>query len=107
MRRKKYERLVEWKRKSHGETSLLLAGARRVGKSYIVEEFARKEYKSHIILDFNLVSEDIIYLFEHFLDDLMQFFSRLSLYTRTKLYERKSLIVFDEVQLYPRALYWK
>ena len=103
MRRKIYERLVEWKRKSHGETSLLLAGARRVGKSYIVEEFARREYKSHIILDFNLVSEDIIYLFEHFLDDLEQFFSRLSLFTHTKLHERESLIVFDEVQLYPRA----
>jgi hypothetical protein len=74
-----------------------------VGKSWIVEEFARNEYKSYILIDFNNVSQNIIELFENHLTDLDSFFSRLGIYTNKRLYERESVIIFDEVQMYPRA----
>ncbi len=103
MKRKIYDRLLKWKRESQGETALLIDGARRVGKSYIAQAFAEQEYRSHIFIDFNIVGEDFKALFEHYLGDLDTFFMYLSSYTGVKLYERDTLIVFDEVQQYPRA----
>lgn len=103
MKRKVYERLVEWKENSNGKTSVLIDGARRVGKSFIVEEFAKENYRSYIIIDFNKVSNDVKDLFEHYLNDMDNLFLYLSNYFNVTLYERESLIVFDEVQLYPKA----
>lgn len=103
MKRKIYHQLVQWKEKSAGKTALLIDGARRVGKSYIAEEFAKREYASYILIDFNSVSKEITDLFEHYLNDLDTFFMYLSGYYNVKLYERKSIIIFDEVQLFPRA----
>lgn len=73
MRRKIYDKLTEWK-KNNGESALLIKGARRVGKSYIVEQFAKAEYKSYILIDFNQASNEVKDLFEHFLTDLDTFF---------------------------------
>ncbi len=103
MKRKIYNKLVEWKNTSNGNTALLIDGARRVGKSYIVEEFAKNNYESYILLDFNKVPEDIKKLFDLYLDDLDSLFLYLSNYYNVTFYERNTLIIFDEVQLYPRA----
>ena len=103
MKRKIYNKLLEWKHESNGEYALLIDGARRVGKSYIVRQFAEKEYRSYVILDFNLVSKSIKDLFENDLDNLDRFFTYLSNYTGKTLYTRDTLIVFDEVQQYPKA----
>ena len=103
MRRRIYEKLLEWKENRRGKTALLIEGARRVGKSYVVEEFARREYRSYILLDFNIVGDDIKRLFDNYLDNLDMLFMYLSSYSNTKLYPRESLIVFDEVQFCPRA----
>ena len=102
MRRKIYQELLQWKQRS-GESALLVQGARRVGKSYIVEAFAKAEYKSYILIDFNLVDQPVKEMFEHDLVDLKTFFMKLTTYYGVKLYERESLIIFDEVQLFPRA----
>lgn len=103
MRRKIYEKLLKWKNESAGKTAILIDGARRVGKSYIVKKFAEENYKSFIFIDFNRVSEDVKNLFIYYLDDLDNLFLYLSNYFNVKLYERESLIIFDEVQLYPKA----
>lgn len=103
MKRKIYSKIQEWKTQWDGRSALLIDGARRIGKSWIVEEFGKNEYKSYILIDFNNVGEDIIELFERYLTDLDTFFMRLSLYTGIKLFHRDSLIIFDEVQMYPRA----
>lgn len=103
MKRKIYQELMSWKQDGAGKTALLIDGARRVGKSYIVEKFARAEYKSYILIDFNRASTEVKELFEHYLDDLDTLFMYLSGYYNKKLYEHESLIIFDEVQLFPRA----
>ena len=103
MRRKIYTELLKWKEEEAGRTALLIDGARRVGKSYIVENFAKQEYKSYIIIDFNRVNQEVTELFENYLNDLDLFFMYLSNYFNVKLYERDTLIIFDEVQLFPRA----
>ena len=103
MKRKIYNELARWKNLKHGSEALLLDGARRIGKSYIVEEFAKNEYRSYILIDFNIAGEEIRELFDLYLNDLKNFFSRLQLLTGKRLYERESLIIFDEVQLCPRA----
>ena len=103
MKRKIYNKLLNWKKESNGEYALLIDGSRRVGKSYIVRQFAEKEYSSYVILDFNLVSKSIKDLFENDLDNLDRFFMYLSNYTGKTLYTRDTLIVFDEVQQYPKA----
>jgi predicted AAA+ superfamily ATPase len=103
MRRKIYDKLLDWKTDESSKTALLIEGARRVGKSYIVEKFAKAEYESYILIDFNKVSKDIRDLFEFYLDDLDTLFMHLTSYYNTKLYDHKSLIIFDEVQLCPRA----
>ncbi len=103
MRRKMYEHLKQWKEKSNGKSALLLQGARRVGKSYIVEKFAKSEYKSYILIDFNKADQRIKDIFIHDLGDMNIFLLKLATLFDTKLYERESLIIFDEVQLFPRA----
>ena len=103
LRRKIYDDLLSWKNNSRGQTALLIDGARRVGKSYIAELFAKQEYKSYIIIDFGNVPKDILDLFEYDSADLDLFFAKLSAFYSTRLYKRDSLIVFDEVQQFPRA----
>ena len=103
MKRKLYLELMDWKENDAGRTALLIDGARRVGKSYIAEEFAKTEYKSYILVDFNRTGSDVRDLFLHYLDDLDIFFMYLSAYYNVPLYQRESLIIFDEVQLFPRA----
>lgn len=101
-RRKIYDKLLEWKREAEGRTALLIEGARRIGKSTIVEEFAKREYESYIIIDFAVASKSVRGLFED-ISDLNYFFLQLQLQFHVDLVERKSLIVFDEVQLCPLA----
>lgn len=103
MKRKIYSELVKWKQEEKGRTALLIDGARRVGKSYISEEFAKAEYKSYIVIDFNRANKEVSDLFNNFLDDLDTFFLYLSNFYNVKLYQRETLIILDEVQLFPRA----
>ena len=103
MKRKIYDKLSDWKNTSKGDTALLIDGARRVGKSYIAEDFAKENYKSYILIDFNKVNEDVCNLFVNYLDDLDTLFMYLSSYYNTKLYVRESVIIFDEVQMFPKA----
>ena len=110
MRRKIYDKLLEWKKNHKGDTALLIEGARRIGKSYIVEEFARKEYASYILVDFSKVNPQVMEFFNLYLDDLDMLFMNLELYFRRKLTPRqtkdeeaRSLVIFDEVQFCPRA----
>ena len=101
-KRKIYERMLKWKRESNGHTALLIKGARRIGKSTIAETFARQEYESYIIIDFSIAGDAVKELFLH-ISDLNYFFLRLQSLTGVSLHERKSVIIFDEVQLYPVA----
>lgn len=103
MKRKIYNDLVKWKKEDAGCTAILIDGARRVGKSYIAEEFAKVNYSTYILIDFNRVSKEITDLFLHYLNDLDTFFLYLSNYYNVKLVERDTLIIFDEVQLFPKA----
>ena len=103
MKRKIYDKLLNWKSESNGKVALLIDGARRVGKSYIVEKFAKENYKSYILIDFNETSDEVKDLFNNYLNDLDNFFMYLSNYYNVKLYERDTLIIFDEVELFPRA----
>ena len=103
MKRKIYDTLLTWKQKEHGRVALLIEGARRVGKSYIAEEFARNEYKSYILIDFAHITKPIKRVFDDYLEDTDVFLRYLQTVTQTKLYERESIIIFDEIQLYPRA----
>lgn len=103
LKRKIYDKLVAWKNNSNGTTAMMIDGARRVGKSYIVEEFAKTQYKSYIMIDFGNAPQAVLDLFLNDSADLDLFFAKLSSFFRTPLYARESLIVFDEVQQYPRA----
>lgn len=103
MDRKIYKELIGWKQDGAGKTALLIDGARRVGKSYIAEKFAKEEYKSYILIDFNRISEEVKDLFMNYLNDLDTLFMYLSSYYNVKLFEHESLIIFDEIQLFPRA----
>ena len=103
MKRKIENKLLEWKINNKGKNALLIDGARRVGKSFIVKQFAENNYKSYILIDFNEVGEEIENLFDMNLRNLDSFFMYLSAAYNVKLYERESLIIFDEVQLCPRA----
>ncbi|MBS9775567.1 MAG: ATP-binding protein [Fusobacterium sp.] len=103
LKRKAYKKLLEWKEKSAGKTVLLVNGARRIGKSFLCREFAKNEYKSHIIIDFANIPKEILILFEEESYNLDLFFLKLSAFYGVKLYKRKSLIVFDEIQMLPKA----
>lgn len=102
MKRKMYDTLLEWKNNKY-RTAVLIDGARRVGKSYVAEEFAKENYKSYILIDFNIAPKEVTDLFNHNLHDLDTFFMGLSTYYHTRLYERETLIIFDEVELFPKA----
>lgn len=101
-KRKIYDRLLQWKQSSNGKTALLIEGARRIGKSTVVQTFARNEYESFILIDFTRCSQEVKDLFND-ISDLNYIFLRLQLVYGVKLVERKSLIVFDEVQFQPLA----
>ena len=101
-KRKLYQKMLQWKNERKGSSALLLKGARRVGKSTLVEEFAKNEYKTYILIDFTTVSKKINALFED-MSDLNFFFMHLQIETGVTLYERESAIIFDEVQLQPLA----
>lgn len=90
-------------RKLENVTALLIEGARRVGKSYIVEKFGQQEYKSYLLVDFSNVSRQVIDIFEEDSTDIGLFFTKLFVFYGVKLYPRESLIIYDEVQMYPRA----
>ena len=101
--RKIYNQLLEWKNETQGEKALFIEGARRIGKSTIIEEFGKREYRSYILIDFNDVSDSVIEAFQNYLNDLDTFFLILSTEYKKTLYPRESLIIFDEVQRFPKA----
>ena len=101
-KRKIYNKLLEWKNKSNGKSAILVEGARRVGKSTIVEEFAKNEYKTYIKIDFSNVSKSIKSIFDD-ITNIDLFFLRLQAETKITLYNRESAIIFDEIQLFPQA----
>ena len=101
-KRKIYDRILDWKENRSDRYALLIKGARRVGKSTIVEQFGKNEFKSYVMIDFAHTSKEIIELFDD-MHDLDFFFLRLQQFTGVKLYEKESLIIFDEVQLCPKA----
>ena len=101
-KRKVYDKLLQWKQESSGKTALLIEGARRVGKSTLVESFAKKEYDSYILIDFNKASATVKSLFDDLMDLDLLFVNLQTIYRKT-LKKRKSLIVFDEVQKCPNA----
>jgi len=103
LKRKIYDALCNWKKTSNGTTALLVKGARRVGKSYICEQFGKAEYKSAISIDFTNIASEVKDYFYNDTYDFDNFFSKLSSYYRIRLYKRDSIIIFDEVQRFPRA----
>jgi predicted AAA+ superfamily ATPase len=100
--RKAYRDLLEWK-KRNGQSALLIEGARRVGKSTLAGAFGKGEYRTSLIIDFSVASDDVKALFDTMRDDLDSFFRYLQAYYGVTFYPRDTLIVFDEVQLFPRA----
>lgn len=102
-KRKVYDKLKEWKTLSAGSSALLLEGARRIGKSTIVEEFAKKEYDDYMILDFARENQEIKHNFEENMNDLDTFFRNLFLLKGRRVKGEKCVLIFDEVQLFPQA----
>lgn len=102
-KRKIYNKLKEWKDSTQGSKALLIEGARRIGKSTIAEEFARNEYDSYILIDFNKANKIVKSAFENYLNDLNTLFMILSTEYNVKLHQRRSIIIFDEVQKFPQA----
>jgi hypothetical protein len=102
-KRKIYSKFLAWKEESQGKKALIVEGARRIGKSTVVEKFAKNEYKSYILIDFARVSDDVKEYFHLHLNDLDTFYMLLSVHYGVQLYERESIIIFDEVQLFPKA----
>lgn len=101
-KRKIYDKFLTWKKNSNGNSALLVEGARRIGKSTIVEEFGKNEYRTYILIDFTKVSDSVKALFDD-LSDLNYLFLQLQLVFKKELHERDSLIIFDEVQFCPKA----
>lgn len=101
-KRKLYEKLLDWKNNRSGRTAVLIEGARRVGKSTLARLFAQNEYESYVMIDFSIVKKDILELFDS-IADLDYFFLQLQFRLGVSLKERKSLIIFDEVQMCPKA----
>ena len=103
MKRKIYGQLLEWKNRDKGSSAVLIDGARRVGKSYIAEEFGRREYKSYVLIDFAKGENRVKDLFREYLGDLDTFFAYLEVAKGVKLHRRESLIIFDEIEYFPKA----
>ncbi|MBR6042724.1 MAG: ATP-binding protein [Paludibacteraceae bacterium] len=103
MKRKIYNRLLEWKERQNGATAVLIEGARRIGKSYVVAEFASNEYDSYLLIDFNKADKVVWTWFDTLLEDLDTLLMNLQIHYGKRLTPGKSVIVFDEVQLCPRA----
>lgn len=102
-KRKIYNKLKDWKSETKGTKALLIEGARRIGKSTIAEEFAKNEYRSYILIDFNLASDTVISAFNNYLNDLDTFFMIIESEYNKKLYRRESVVIFDEIQRFPKA----
>lgn len=103
MRRKIYDKLVQWKREKNGNTALMIEGPRRVGKSYIAIEFAKNEYDSFILIDFSKAPARVRDWFDEYLEDIPTLLQNIQLHYKKQLTPRQSLIIFDEVQKCPRA----
>ena len=102
-KRKMYNKLLAWKQQAAGTKALLIEGARRIGKSTLVEEFAKNEYRSYLLMDFNKVSDSVTSAFNNYMNDLDTFFLILSSEYGVKLYPKESIIIFDEIQQFPKA----
>lgn len=103
LQRSIYHKLLAWKSRSNGSTALLIEGARRIGKSTVAKKFGRENYKSYVLIDFALASKTVKENFNDNLLNLDRFFQMISIEYGVKLYERESLIIFDEVQMFPQA----
>lgn len=103
MKRKIYDKLLKWKNEKDGTTALMIEGARRIGKSYIVEKFAENEYDSYILIDFSKAPARVCGWFDEYLEDIDTLLQNIQLHYKKQLTPRKSLIIFDEVQKCPRA----
>ena len=103
LKRKIYDKLLNWKKECNGSKVLLVEGARRIGKSTVCEEFAKNEYQSYIIIDFAKKDAIVEKYFTDYLNDLDTFFMMLSAYYKKELFKRNSIIIFDEIQMFPQA----
>ena len=103
LKRKAYQKLLEWKNECNGSRALMIEGARRIGKSTICEEFAKNEYESYILIDFAKKDKEVEDYFNNYLNDLDTLFMLIQTHYKVDLYERKSVIIFDEVQMFPQA----
>lgn len=103
LKRKIYNKLIEWKKECHGRKAMMVEGAGRIGKSTICEEFGKNEYESYILIDFAKKDREVEQYFERYLNDMDTLFMLLQAHFGIKLIERKSLIIFDEVQMFPQA----
>lgn len=103
LKRKAYKQLIDWKERSSGKSAMLIEGARRVGKSTLAQEFGRNEYRSHLIIDFFQAPKEVKQYFHDYSHNLDALFLYLSAYYAVELFERESLIIFDEVQMFPFA----
>jgi len=102
IKRKIYDKILEWKQSCNGSRALLIEGARRIGKSTVAEEIGRNEYKSYVLIDFNNASKKILECFDD-LTNLDVFYQNIALEYNKRLYPRESLIIFDEIQKFPKA----
>ena len=102
IKRKIYDKILDWKQNCHGEKALLIEGARRIGKSTVAEEIGKNEYKSYVLIDFNRASRKILSIFDD-MTNMDIFFQTISLEYNVRLYPRESLIIFDEIQKFPKA----
>lgn len=103
LKRKIYGKLLQWKKECAGTKAVLVEGARRIGKSTVCEEFGKNEYRSYLLIDFAICPNEVREYFDKYLNDLDTFFMLLAAAFGKKLYPRETLIIFDEVQMYPKA----
>ena len=102
-KRKVYQKFLKWKNESQGKSALLVEGARRIGKSTVVQEFAKNEYDSYLLIDFTNISPSVKNAFETCRNNIDDLFLRLSAEYGVSLKRRESVVIFDEVQQYPKA----
>ena len=102
IKRNIYNKIADWKKQTNGTKALLIEGARRIGKSTVAENFAKNEYKTYILIDFNKAGKKVKNAF-NYLDNIDVSFQTLTLEYNTRLFQRESLIIFDEIQKFPKA----